>query len=93
MYDISKTIDLEKLPLNGGILVKILVLSIDPYLRRMMIGPDVQNFSVSRMPSVIFLTAIIIGLIRLCDSPHFSSDNRMQIGCYHYIYILADHDL
>ena len=50
MYDTSETIDLENAPLNGGILVKVLVLSIDPYLRRMMVGPDVQNFSVSRTP-------------------------------------------
>ncbi|PIL28118.1 hypothetical protein GSI_09769 [Ganoderma sinense ZZ0214-1] len=45
VYDTSKTIDLENVPLDGGVLVKILVLSIDPYLRRMMVGRDVQNFS------------------------------------------------
>ncbi|KAM5544815.1 hypothetical protein V8D89_001713 [Ganoderma adspersum] len=45
VYDTSKTIDLENVPLDGGILVKVLVLSIDPYLRRMMVGPGVQNFS------------------------------------------------
>ncbi|KAI1792111.1 NAD(P)-binding protein [Ganoderma leucocontextum] len=44
VYDESETIDLDNVPLNGGILVKVLALSIDPYLRRMMIGPDAENF-------------------------------------------------
>ncbi|KAF8996534.1 alcohol dehydrogenase [Cyathus striatus] len=33
VYDTTQTIDLDNVPLNGGILVKLLNLSIDPYLR------------------------------------------------------------
>ena len=36
VYDESQTIDLDNEPLHGGILIKILVLSIDPYLRHKM---------------------------------------------------------
>ncbi|KAL5483430.1 hypothetical protein ACEPAI_8661 [Sanghuangporus weigelae] len=36
ILDKSKAIDLENEPLNGGVLVKVLALSVDPYLRGMM---------------------------------------------------------
>ena len=77
MYDTSRTIDLENAPLNGGILVKVLVHSIDLYLRRMMVGPDVQNFSESRTSMFV---REIFNLISLCDSPCLNSDNRTLSG-------------
>lgn len=48
VYDTSETIDLEKVPLGGGILVKQLVLSSDPYLREKMREevPGVRNLVV-----------------------------------------------
>lgn len=36
VYDESQTIDLDGIPLNGGVLTKTLVISIDPYLRNKM---------------------------------------------------------
>uniref|UniRef100_A0A0W0GAY4 Enoyl reductase (ER) domain-containing protein n=1 Tax=Moniliophthora roreri TaxID=221103 RepID=A0A0W0GAY4_MONRR len=40
VYDSTPTIDLENVPLNGGFLLKTLVLSVDPYMRgRMRPGP------------------------------------------------------
>ena len=36
VYDESQVIDLNTEPLQGGILVKVLILSIDPYLRQKM---------------------------------------------------------
>ena len=48
IYDESQTIDLDNEPLHGGILVKTLVLSIDPYLRRRMQDPNVPDPFVSR---------------------------------------------
>ena len=39
MYDTTETIDLETINLNGGFLIKILELSIDPYLRNKMRAP------------------------------------------------------
>ncbi|RPD54820.1 NAD(P)-binding protein [Lentinus tigrinus ALCF2SS1-7] len=44
VYDESQTIDLDNEPLHGGILVKVLVLSIDPYLRRRMQEPSPLDF-------------------------------------------------
>lgn len=36
VYDTSASIDLDHVPLNGGVLTKLKVLSIDPYLRELM---------------------------------------------------------
>jgi len=62
VHDDSQTIDLENVPLNGGFLVKILVLSIDPYIRGRMrdssikgyippftLGEPLNNFGVARV--------------------------------------------
>lgn len=45
VYDASQTIDLDSVPLNGGFLVKTLVLSIDPYMRGKMRDPSVKSYS------------------------------------------------
>ncbi|GJE91329.1 NADP-dependent oxidoreductase [Phanerochaete sordida] len=45
VYDDSQTIDLESVPLNGGVLVKILVVSVDPYLRGKMRDSSVKSYS------------------------------------------------
>ncbi|OCH96221.1 NAD-P-binding protein [Obba rivulosa] len=45
VYDESETIDLEKAPLNGGFLVKTLVLSIDPYMRGRMRDPTIESYA------------------------------------------------
>lgn len=41
----SSTIDLETAPLSGGVLVKVLYLSIDPYLRGKMRDATVNSYS------------------------------------------------
>ncbi|KAG9316551.1 alcohol dehydrogenase [Chiua virens] len=46
VYDTTQTIDLENVPLNGGILLKTLVLSIDPYLRGRMRDSTVKSYNV-----------------------------------------------
>ena len=43
VYDDTPTIDLDTVSLDGGILLKMLVLSVDPYLRRRMV-PNVADF-------------------------------------------------
>lgn len=43
--DSSETIDLEDGPLNGGFLIKILLVSIDPYMRAKMRDVSVQSYS------------------------------------------------
>ena len=47
IYDSSRTIDLENVPLNGGFLVKTLYLSVDPYMRGRMRKPEIESYSVS----------------------------------------------
>jgi NADPH-dependent curcumin reductase CurA len=47
--DTSETIDLDNVPLDGGFLVKTLVLSIDPYLRGKMRAPEIKSYSVSSL--------------------------------------------
>ncbi|KAF9056714.1 NAD-P-binding protein [Rhodocollybia butyracea] len=46
VYDTSSTIDLENEPLNGRILVKTLVLSVDPYLRGKMRKQETKSYNV-----------------------------------------------
>lgn len=53
-YDDSQTIDLDNVPLNGGFLVKTLVLSIDPYMRGKMRDPSIKSYSVSTLCSATF---------------------------------------
>ncbi|KIJ20091.1 hypothetical protein PAXINDRAFT_107808 [Paxillus involutus ATCC 200175] len=45
VYDASRTIDLESAPLNGGFLLKTLVLSIDPYMRGRMRGASKKSYN------------------------------------------------
>ncbi|KAJ7205431.1 alcohol dehydrogenase [Mycena pura] len=45
VYDTSQQIDLEHVPLNGGFLIKTLVLSIDPYMRGRMRAPETKSYS------------------------------------------------
>ena len=49
VYDGSDTINLDTVSLDGGFLVKTLVLSIDPYLRRRMV-PNVSDFVIVSVP-------------------------------------------
>ena len=46
VYDTTQTIDLDTVPLNGGFLLKTLVLSIDPYQRGRMRNPTKKSYSV-----------------------------------------------
>ncbi|KAJ7838826.1 hypothetical protein B0H13DRAFT_2255944 [Mycena leptocephala] len=45
IYDTSQTIDLDGVPLNGGFLIKTLVLSVDPYMRGRMRAPEKKSYS------------------------------------------------
>jgi hypothetical protein len=47
VYDTTETIDLQTVVLNGGILIKVLELSIDPYIRSRMREPETNSYSVS----------------------------------------------
>lgn len=45
VYDTSEKIDLENVPLYRGYLVKILELSVDPYLRGRMRAPEIESYA------------------------------------------------
>ncbi|KAJ7236839.1 hypothetical protein C8J57DRAFT_1144572 [Mycena rebaudengoi] len=45
VYDVSQIIDLDTIPLDGGILIKTLVLSIDPYMRGRMRAPEAKSYA------------------------------------------------
>lgn len=41
----AQTIDLENVPLDGGVLVKTLYISVDPYMRGRMRDPKIPSYS------------------------------------------------
>ncbi|KAL0569942.1 hypothetical protein V5O48_012017 [Marasmius crinis-equi] len=45
VFDDSKTIDLDNVPLNGSVLVKTLMLSVDPYMRARMREPGAKAYT------------------------------------------------
>ncbi|KAG6839784.1 hypothetical protein C0991_011699 [Blastosporella zonata] len=45
VYDDSKTIDIDRVALNGGFIMKTLVLSIDPYMRGRMRAPEIESLT------------------------------------------------
>lgn len=45
-YDDSESIDLDNVPLDGGLLLKVLVISIDPYLRGRMRPATYKSYMV-----------------------------------------------
>ncbi|KAF7340530.1 PKS-ER domain-containing protein [Mycena sanguinolenta] len=44
VYDTSQTIDIENVLLNGGILIKVLALSVDPYMRGSLRAPEIGSY-------------------------------------------------
>ena len=47
MYDESESIDIKNIPLEGGMLFKVLLLSIDPYMRGRMRDASIESYFVS----------------------------------------------
>jgi NADPH-dependent curcumin reductase CurA len=50
VYDTTEMIDLQTVVLDGGVLIKTLELSIDPYMRMRMRAPEIKSSSVSCGP-------------------------------------------
>lgn len=48
VYDNSQRIDVYNVPLDKGFLVKILVMSIDPYMRGRMRDPSIKSYVACR---------------------------------------------
>ncbi|KAF8441615.1 alcohol dehydrogenase [Boletus edulis BED1] len=75
-FDASQTIDLDNVPLNGGILVKLLVLSLEPYIMARM-----QPF----MPNMYQIGDMIecfgIGVVLRSEKPAFQVGDHLH-GSY-----------
>ncbi|KAF7971147.1 hypothetical protein HWV62_21956 [Athelia sp. TMB] len=70
VWDESQKIDLENVPLNGGFLLKVLVVSIDPYQRGRMRDAAIKGYTVSQNHSHTIIYA------HTKSSPHTSSASR-----------------
>jgi hypothetical protein len=82
IYDSSQTIDPETVPLNGGFLIKSLVLSIDPYLRGLMLGPTAKTYAV-RQPPIRFQSMRLTNLIWICEA-HVCRGGTVRFGITNY---------
>jgi hypothetical protein len=51
VHDVTQTIDPDTVPLNGGFLLKTLILSIEPLVQGMMRDPSVKAALVSSRPA------------------------------------------
>lgn len=59
MYDETQTIDPETVPLHGGTLIKVLELSIDPYLRGRMRDPSVKSYAAAFVLGEPYVPALL----------------------------------
>ncbi|KAJ3837655.1 hypothetical protein F5878DRAFT_621775 [Lentinula raphanica] len=82
VYDTSLTIDLENVPLNGGVLVKTLVLSADPYMRVQMRPVDIESYMPPFIPGQPIFS-LGVGKVVRSDRDGFKPED--------YVYGLLDH--
>ncbi|GAW00787.1 NAD-P-binding protein [Lentinula edodes] len=82
VYDTSQTIDLENVPLNGGVLVKTLVLSADPYMRVQMRPADIESYM---PPFIVGQPIFSLGVGKVIRS------EREGFKAGDYVYGLLDH--
>ncbi|KAK7691642.1 hypothetical protein QCA50_005041 [Cerrena zonata] len=77
VYDDSQTIDLDTVALDGGVLVKVLVLSIDPYMRGKMRHPDVKSYS---PPFIVGepISNFAVGLVIRSENPNFKVGDHVS---------------
>ncbi|EMD39221.1 hypothetical protein CERSUDRAFT_93269 [Gelatoporia subvermispora B] len=85
-YDNSRTIDLENVTLDGGILIKTLVFSIDPFIRGRMRAPNVNT----HIPALQFgepLSSYGVGKVLRSENSIFKPGDHVygMIPCEEYI--------
>lgn len=71
VYDTTQTIDLESVVLDGGVLVKTLVLSIDVLIRGRMGGSGAKVPSTVSI-QVIHLEVVVLNLRSACVLPQYA---------------------
>ncbi|TCD61391.1 hypothetical protein EIP91_008528 [Steccherinum ochraceum] len=91
VYDDSQTIDLDKAPLNGGVLVKILYLSIDPYLRFKMRHPEAEkHISLYKFGEPI--DSFGVGVILRSQNSAYAVGDHVVSGFPHQEYVVLPKD-
>ncbi|KAJ7616654.1 hypothetical protein FB45DRAFT_934669 [Roridomyces roridus] len=88
VYDTTETIDVENVPLNGGILVKVLVLSVDPYMRGRLREAHVKSY----MPAFQLgapLTGYGVGIVLRSEHPGVSEGNYLRGIMPHQEYFIT----
>ncbi|KAF8588275.1 NAD(P)-binding protein [Ramaria rubella] len=88
-YDDSLTIDLEEVPLAGGFLVKVLILSSDPYLREKMRDVKTKSYAVPFILGELMENFGIAIVLRSKD-PHFQAADRLY-GIFKFQEYIACH--
>jgi len=86
VYDTSETIDLESVALNGGILVKTLVVSVDPYFRGRLRSPENKSYNEAFVLGET-ISSYSVGVVLRSETPdvevgehlvgHFRTTNRV----------------
>ncbi|KAJ7482953.1 hypothetical protein B0H11DRAFT_2021570 [Mycena galericulata] len=88
VYDTTQTIDLETVSLNGGFLVKVLVLSVDPYMRGLLRTAEVKSY----MPPFVLgqpLAGAGIGVIVRSELAGVTAGSHVRGMLLHQEYMIA----
>ncbi|KAJ7160317.1 alcohol dehydrogenase [Mycena filopes] len=88
VYDTSETIDLETVPLNGGVLIKVLVLSVDPYMRGRLRPAEVKSY----MPAFVLGKPLMgggIGVVLRSEIAGVEPGNHVRGLLAHQEYMIA----
>lgn len=88
-YDVSSTIDLQNVSLNGGFLIKTLVLSMDPYLRGRMRDPSIKSYNVGFALGEP-ISAHGIGVVLRSDNPAIKPGDHVYGSFSFEEYLIRD---
>lgn len=90
IYDASQTIDLENHTLDGGFLLKTLVLSIDPYLRGKMRDPSIPSYAPAFAKGEV-ISNYGIGVVLRSENPSFKAGDHLY-GLYPFQHYFVAND-
>jgi len=89
VWDESQKIDLENVPLNGGFLLKVLVVSIDPYQRGKMRDAAIKSYSPPYLIGEPLSNYGVVVVLR-SENPAFKKGDHLYGGVYFQQYIVSD---
>ncbi|KAF9470780.1 NAD(P)-binding protein, partial [Pholiota conissans] len=87
IYDTTQTIDLESIALDGGVLIKVLELSVDPYMRGRMRDPSVKSYA----PAFVIgepTYGFGVGVVVRSENPAFKTNDHVYGILEHQHYII-----